>query len=98
MRSASASGSSTRSIRAQRDVAMVFQNYALYPHMSVFDNLAFPLRAHGLPKAQVRVRVERTASCSVSTASSGASPGRCPAGSASGLRWGGRSSASRKCF
>ena len=44
-----------------RDVAMVFQNYALYPHMSVFDNLAFPLRAHGLPKAQVRVRVERAA-------------------------------------
>ena len=44
-----------------RDVAMVFQNYALYPHMSVFDNLAFPLRAHGLPKAEVRLRVERTA-------------------------------------
>ena len=44
-----------------RDVAMVFQNYALYPHMSVFDNLAFPLRAHGLPKAEVRMRVERTA-------------------------------------
>ena len=30
---------------AQRDVAMVFQNYALYPHMTVFDNIAFPLRA-----------------------------------------------------
>jgi len=45
----------------QRDVAMVFQNYALYPHMSVFDNLAFPLRARGLPKLEVRKRVERTA-------------------------------------
>jgi len=45
----------------QRDVAMVFQNYALYPHMSVFDNLAFPLRARGVPKAEVRERVERTA-------------------------------------
>jgi multiple sugar transport system ATP-binding protein len=45
----------------ERDVAMVFQNYALYPHMSVFDNLAFPLRAHRLPKAEVRIRVERTA-------------------------------------
>ena len=40
---------------------MVFQNYALYPHMNVFDNMAFPLRAHGLPKAEIRGRVERTA-------------------------------------
>jgi multiple sugar transport system ATP-binding protein len=44
----------------RRDIAMVFQNYALYPHMSVFDNLAFPLRARGLPKSEVRMRVERT--------------------------------------
>jgi multiple sugar transport system ATP-binding protein len=46
----------------ERDVAMVFQNYALYPHMNVFDNLAFPLRARGLSKAEIRARVERTAS------------------------------------
>jgi len=45
----------------RRDVAMVFQNYALYPHMSVYDNLAFPLRARRLPKAEIRRRVERTA-------------------------------------
>ncbi len=45
----------------ERDVAMVFQNYALYPHMTVFDNLAFPLRARGVPRAEVRTRVERTA-------------------------------------
>src|SRR3954453_4943288 len=32
---------------ARRDVAMVFQNYALYPHLSVFDNIAFPLRTRG---------------------------------------------------
>jgi len=44
-----------------RDVAMVFQNYALYPHMSVFENLAFPLRAHGVAKPEMRERVERTA-------------------------------------
>ena len=36
----------------ERDVAMVFQNYALYPHMTVFDNLAFPLRARGLPEGR----------------------------------------------
>jgi multiple sugar transport system ATP-binding protein len=45
----------------ERDVAMVFQNYALYPHMTVFDNLAFPLRARGVPRAEIRTRVERTA-------------------------------------
>ena len=45
----------------QRDVAMVFQNYALYPHMSVFDNMSFPLRARGRPRAEIRARVERTA-------------------------------------
>jgi multiple sugar transport system ATP-binding protein len=44
-----------------RDVAMVFQNYALYPHMTVFDNLAFPLRAQRVPRAEIRTRVERTA-------------------------------------
>jgi len=46
---------------SDRDVAMVFQNYALYPHMSVFDNLAFPLRARGLPKSEIRARVDRIA-------------------------------------
>jgi multiple sugar transport system ATP-binding protein len=44
-----------------RDVAMVFQNYALYPHMSVFDNLAFGLRNRGIPEPQVRREVERVA-------------------------------------
>jgi multiple sugar transport system ATP-binding protein len=45
----------------KRDVAMVFQNYALYPHMSIFDNIAFPLRSRGLPKERVRQDVERVA-------------------------------------
>ena len=40
-----------------RDVAMVFQNYALYPHMSVFDNIAFPLQIAKQPKAEIRKRV-----------------------------------------
>src|SRR6187401_2200150 len=35
-----------------RDIALVFQNYALYPHMSVFANMAYGLRIRGLPKAQ----------------------------------------------
>jgi multiple sugar transport system ATP-binding protein len=44
-----------------RDVAMVFQNYALYPHMSVFDNIAFPLRCQRVPKHEIRERVHRAA-------------------------------------
>jgi multiple sugar transport system ATP-binding protein len=41
-----------------RDVAMVFQNYALYPHMTVFENIAFGLRARRTPKAEIKSRVE----------------------------------------
>ena len=44
-----------------RDVAVVFQNYALYPHMSVFDNMAFGLRMRGTPRAEVRARVAQAA-------------------------------------
>jgi len=44
-----------------RDVAMVFQNYALYPHMSVADNMGFALRIAGKPKAEIRQRVEEAA-------------------------------------
>ncbi|MDQ4149899.1 MAG: sn-glycerol-3-phosphate ABC transporter ATP-binding protein UgpC [Actinomycetota bacterium] len=44
-----------------RDIAMVFQNYALYPHMSVFDNMAFGLKLRGLPKEEIRRRVESAA-------------------------------------
>jgi multiple sugar transport system ATP-binding protein len=45
----------------RRDVAMIFQNYALYPHMSVFENIAFPLRASGVPRREVKERVAATA-------------------------------------
>jgi len=44
-----------------RNIAMVFQNYALYPHMTVFRNIAFGLRAAKLPKAQVEIRVREAA-------------------------------------
>jgi multiple sugar transport system ATP-binding protein len=44
-----------------RNLAMVFQNYALYPHLSVFENVAFPLRLRRLPEAEVRRRVEEAA-------------------------------------
>ncbi|KKB12159.1 ABC transporter ATP-binding protein [Devosia geojensis] len=44
-----------------RDIAMVFQSYALYPHMSVYDNIAFPLQIARMPKAEVDTRVQEAA-------------------------------------
>jgi putative spermidine/putrescine transport system ATP-binding protein len=41
----------------RRGFGMVFQNYAIFPHLNVFENVAFPLRARGLPKAEIRERV-----------------------------------------
>ena len=46
---------------ADRDIAMVFQNYALYPHMSVYDNMAYGLRNRGTPKAEIDTRVREAA-------------------------------------
>ena len=44
-----------------RDIAMVFQNYALYPHMSVFENMSFGLRLRKFPKAEIKRRVDHAA-------------------------------------
>src|SRR6202045_246914 len=44
-----------------RDIAMVFQNYALYPHMSCFDNMAYGLRMRGMARDTIRARVDRAA-------------------------------------
>ena len=45
----------------ERDIAMVFQNYALYPHMTVADNMAFSLKLRRAPKAEIQQRVNRAA-------------------------------------
>jgi sn-glycerol 3-phosphate transport system ATP-binding protein len=44
-----------------RDIAMVFQNYALYPHMSVYGNMAYGLRIRGLPRDEIEARVQKAA-------------------------------------
>ena len=44
-----------------RDIAMVFQNYALYPHMTVFDNMAFGLKLRKVPKDEIKRKVEEAA-------------------------------------
>jgi sn-glycerol 3-phosphate transport system ATP-binding protein len=46
---------------AERDIAMVFQNYALYPHMSVFDNMAYGLKIRKMPEAEIKARVDKAA-------------------------------------
>lgn len=46
---------------AKRDMAMVFQNYALYPHMTVYDNMAYGLKMRGLPKEDINRRVKAVA-------------------------------------
>ena len=51
----------TEEAPARRGVAMVFQNYALYPHMSAYDNLAYGLRRAGMGRAEVDARVQETA-------------------------------------
>ena len=79
-----------------RDIAMVFQSYALYPHLSVYENIAFSLRMRGAPKERDRPPGARDARRRwVSRSCSTASRARSPAASGSGSRWAGRSSASR---
>jgi sn-glycerol 3-phosphate transport system ATP-binding protein len=46
---------------AERDIAMVFQNYALYPHMTVFDNMAYGLKIAKVPVAEIKTRVDKAA-------------------------------------
>jgi sn-glycerol 3-phosphate transport system ATP-binding protein len=46
---------------SERDIAMVFQNYALYPHMSVYDNMAYGLKIAKVPKAEIDTRVQKAA-------------------------------------
>jgi sn-glycerol 3-phosphate transport system ATP-binding protein len=46
---------------SERDIAMVFQNYALYPHMTVFDNMAYGLKIAKVPRDEIKVRVDKAA-------------------------------------
>ena len=55
-------GEDVTDLRAsRRDIAFMFQLFALYPHMKVYDNIAFPLKCHGVPRRERRRRVEETA-------------------------------------
>ena len=75
----------------ERDIAMVFQNYALYPHMTVRDNLAYGLKLRKMPKSEWRSRVDEVASVLGLSELLGRKPAALSEGSASASRWGGRS-------
>ena len=82
-----------------RDIAMVFQNYGLYPHMTVAENIGFALRMRKVPKAEARRRIAETArsSSALSTTSTG-SRDSSPVASVSVSPWDARSCVSRRSF
>ena len=79
-----------------RDVAMVFQSYALYPYLTVAQNIAFPLKMARSSGASETAVCERSPSCSASQTSSSASPASSPVASASASPWAARSCVSRR--
>jgi ABC-type sugar transport system ATPase subunit len=79
-----------------RDIAMVFQTYALYPHMTVRQNMAFPLKIAKVPQDDIDRRVKEGPNCSSSTSTWTASRPTCQAASASGWPWAARSCGTRR--
>ena len=79
-----------------RDIAMVFQNYALYPHMTVADNMGFALKIAGTPKEEIRKRVEKAAEILDLTEYLDRSRRLCLAVSVSAWLWAVQSSVSRR--
>jgi ABC-type sugar transport system ATPase subunit len=81
-----------------RDVAMVFQNYALYPHMTVFDNMAFSMKLANAPAAVMEREVQRAAQISVWNNFSTVIHASFPAASVNASPWGAPSCAIRRSF
>ena len=82
--------------RSDRDIAMVFQNYALYPHMSVRENMAFALKLANVEPEEIDRRVREAADILDLERTSTASPPTSPAASASAWRWAAPSCATRR--
>ena len=81
----------------QRDIAMVFQNYALYPHMTVRDNMAFSLKLAKAPQSAMDERVNRRPGSWAWPGCWTGIRGSSAAGSGSAWRWAGRSCGIRRC-
>ena len=95
-RSRSATATSPTCAPRSRDIAMVFQTYALYPHMTVRQNIGYGLKARRTPKPEIARRVDEVAELLGLATCSTAGPRSSPADSASASRWAARSSASRR--
>jgi len=70
-----------------RDIAMVFQNYALYPHMTVAENMSFGLRLKRYPKAEIKTRIDEAARMLDIVELVDRKPKQLSVASVSGLRW-----------
>ena len=81
-----------------RDIAMVFQNYALYPHMTVADNMGFALKIAGEPKDEIRRRVEEAAKILDLEPYLDRKPKALSGGQRSALPWAALLFVSRRCF
>ena len=81
--------------RRQRNLGIVFQSYAVWPHMTVFENLAFPLKVRKLKREAIRTRVREVLEL-VEMDLGSATRTSCPAASSSASRWRGRSSTRRR--
>ncbi len=79
-----------------RDIAMVFQSYALYPNMTVRDNMGFPLKLAKLDKAVINQKVEEAAKILELTPYLDRKPANLSGGSVSASRWAARSCAARR--
>ena len=81
-----------------RDIAMVFQNYALYPHKTVTENMSFGLKLRRMPKAEIDARIRRAADILHIAPISRAIPANFRAASGSGSQWDARLCAIQRSF
>ena len=81
----------------KREIGMMFQSYALFPHMTVAANVGYGLKMRGLPKPEMARRVEEALALVSSPGSMAACRGSCPGGSSSGWRWLAPSSSDPRC-
>src|SRR4051812_42254173 len=81
----------------ERDIAMVFQDYALYPHKTVRENMGFSLKVRGANAADAAVKIKAAAEMLGITHLLDRRPDSSPVDSASGLRWAGPSFGGRRC-
>ncbi len=81
----------------KRNLGMIFQNYALFPHKTIFDNVAFGLKYRDVSKTEMKVKVEKAWKPCVCPVWETGCPRSCPEGSNSASPWPGPLSSNRTC-